>query len=71
MLLFNSPEEKKKTLYIAVRLRDLVDAIPTQVPGVVMATEGFPVNQLESSTYHHLKGSAPPQVIPENFSHLT
>lgn len=25
----------------------MVDAIPTQVHGVVMATEGFPVNQLE------------------------
>lgn len=37
--------------YIAVRFRDAADAIPTQVLGVVMATKGFPVHQLEHSTY--------------------
>lgn len=57
---------RRRKNYIAARLRDLVDAIPTQVHGVVMATEGFPVNHLASGTYHHLKSSAPPQVIPEN-----
>lgn len=45
--------EKKATTKknIAVRLRDLVDAIPTQVHGVVMATKGFSVHQLEYSKY--------------------
>lgn len=44
-------ERKVKKIYIAVRFRDAADAIPTQVLGVVMATKGFPVHQLDHSTY--------------------
>lgn len=43
--------ERGKKKYIAVKFRDAADAIPTQVLGVVMATKGFPVHQLEHSTY--------------------
>lgn len=48
-----------------MRLRDSVDAIPTQVHGVVMAIKGFPV---QHSANYHLMRSAPPQVIPEKFT---
>lgn len=43
----------------------MVDAIPTQVHGVVMVTKGYPVYQLQHSKYYQLKSFAPPQVIPE------
>lgn len=60
-LSFESQEQNKG---IAVRLGDLVDAIPTQVHGVVMAIMGFPVQRSEYSTCQPMR-SAPPQVIPE------
>lgn len=46
----------------------MVDAIPTQVHGVVMAIKGFPVHHSEHSTNYHLMRSAPPQVIPEKLT---
>lgn len=60
-LSFELQEENKG---IAVRLGDSVDAIPTQVHGVVMAIMGFPVQHSEYSTYQSMS-SAPPQVIPK------
>lgn len=46
----------------------MVDAIPTQSHGVVMAMKGFPVPLLSSSTSYHLMSSAPSTGDPRKVS---